>query len=93
MYSSFTLDVLKFAQYIDDLMEAVAAACQQTSVAYTPDITVIEPPVLCTDLNRPDKQEGNAQQKGRFSKVSLGTLETTVVHRWHCLTNVEHYTR
>ena len=64
--SSFTLDTLKFVGYIDDLMDAVAAACQQTSVPHTPDITANESPDLCADLDRPDKQKADAQHRVVF---------------------------
>ena len=50
--AAFTLDACKFVEYIDDLMDAVAAACQQTSVPHTPGITVKEPRILRADVDR-----------------------------------------
>ena len=61
--SSFTLDAFIFVEYIDDLMDAVAAACRQISVPHTPGITVKEPPVPCADV---DKQAAIEQYKSNF---------------------------
>ena len=50
-------------------------------------------PDLCADLDRPDKYEAVAQNKSGFSRiVSSGTLESTVVNGWQCLTNSVHCT-
>ena len=53
-------------EYVDDLMEAVIAACQQPGAVETPGLAKTEPPALCADLDRPDKQEAIAQHRSRF---------------------------
>ena len=53
------------AEYVDDLMEAVTAACHLPSEK-RPAITRKDPPTLCASFDHPAKQEALAEHKSRF---------------------------